>query len=680
MNAKRLLRSCSLLSLVVLAGGPVLAQIAINPVGGVATNNAKAMLDLNLGAATPVGFLVPRVTFAQRPPAPAEGLFIYQTDDGTGVNIDQPRGFYYWSTDVVPNRWMRAANGPGWKLGGNTLVAATDYLGTTNNQPVVVRTNGTQRMIIQTTGQVQLGEPPLLAATDVLDVSGAVRVFGTSAAAATEGAIRWNATENAHEGYVNNPLVAPPGQIQYVGWYQLENVFKTRERQRYQSVPVISCQYPAPGTIPAGATPGSWPIFDANGAAADPSTAATLETPYAMFWEDSRHQYLYRSQELQNLNVCPNTNVNGIAFRTSVGGSVLGMRNIRISMKNTTTASFTDFDYTGLQLCASINGPFVPVNGWNAHAFSSPWQWLGPGWNMLVEFGFDNQDWTTDCGVFYENTAYNGMAGARCDACGHMFTPGSATCTWNSTQCAGGAVGVSCASAPNNTPPLPATYAPNTQSPQLFTDATHLQCQGWGHTPGYQLTFAQNASPTCDCTFQYTALVGVTARHPILKINAQVNGIGITFPRGGYLLADKGVMIGDYTSWASTGTSPNYQFKGPGTLSAFSSVWGGSVLLSDHVFDNYYDGAIRPEDAKQAIGYKHFSVKEMAEFVESEHHLPTIGGRSDWNELGSFSLDQLTNQLWVTVETQSLYIKELNDRMEALQQYLVDKRLRELKK
>ncbi|MBL0044953.1 MAG: hypothetical protein IPP33_11345 [Flavobacteriales bacterium] len=51
---------------------------------------------------------------------------------------------------------------------------------------------------------------------------------------------------------------------------------------------------------------------------------------------------------------------------------------------------------------------------------TSNWQWLGPGWNMLVEFGFDNQDWTTDCPVDYETTAYNATAGARCDACGSI--------------------------------------------------------------------------------------------------------------------------------------------------------------------------------------------------------------------------------------------------------------------
>ena len=187
---------------------------------------------------------------------------------------------------------------------------------------------------------------------------------------------------------------------------------------------------------------------------------------------------------------------------------------------------------------------------------------------------------------------------------------------------------------------------------------------------------------TCDGTFQYLGLHSAAARRPLLKFDAQTSGVAISYLNSSYLLASgEGVMIGDYPLWANFGsTCATYQFKGPGTLAARSSVWGGTVLLSDHVFDNYYDGKIKPEDQKQAIGYRHYPMKEMASYIEHERHLPTIAGRDEWNKEGMFSVDQLTNQLWVTVETQSLYIKELNDRMTALQNYLVEKRLNELKK
>ncbi|MBK9761369.1 MAG: hypothetical protein IPO90_15710 [Flavobacteriales bacterium] len=690
MNHLRLLRSCAFLASVVTISAGVNAQIAIAPAATVP--NPRAMLDLSNDVTR--GFLAPRVVFAERPTAPVNSLFIFQTDSVSGA----PRGFYYY--DATIPQWSHVANGPGWKLGGNSGTnPAVDFIGTSvgSAQPLAIRTNGVQRALLNTTGQFQLGDVPLQAPTERLDVKGGVRITGTSAVAATEGAIRYNATTGAHEGYVNNPLVAPAGQIQYVGWYQLENAFKVRVKQKYQSVPVISCQYPAPIGVPAGGFAGSWPVIDVNGAGGNPSSAATLETPYSMFWEDGRHQYLYLSQDLINLNVCPNTDVKGIAFQTAAAGvasgSVGGVRNWRISMKNTTTSTLNDFDYTGLQLTSSGPGPYLPVNGWNSHVFNvSNWQWIGPGFNMLVEFGFDNQDWVgcNDTPVNYETTAYNATAGARCDACGNVFNNFNATCVWNAATCGAGSAGIPNVLCPNtiNTVvpggigPAPGVLYPGVPWNAIGPDATHVQCQGWGHTPGPQLTFAQFGSPTCDCTIQYTAAVGVTARRPLLKFDAQVNGIGISYPNGNYLLSQKGVMIGDYATWANSAlyVAPNYQHKGPGTISARSSVWGGAVLLSDHVFDKYYDGVTKLEDAKQAMGYKHYPLKEMANYVEQEHHLPTIGGREDWEKTGQFSVDQLTNQLWVTVETQSLYIKELNDRMTALQNYLVEKRLKDLKK
>ncbi|MBL0044952.1 MAG: hypothetical protein IPP33_11340 [Flavobacteriales bacterium] len=344
MNHLRLLRSCAFLASVVTISAGVNAQIAIAPAATVP--NPRAMLDLSNDVTR--GFLAPRVTFAQRPPAPVNSLFIFQTDSDAVTGA--PRGFYYY--DATIPQWSHVANGPGWKLGGNSGTnPAVDFIGTSvgSAQPLAIRTNGVQRALLNTTGQFQLGDVPLQAPTERLDVKGGVRITGTSAVAATEGAIRYNAATGAHEGYVNNPLVAPAGQIQYVGWYQLENAFKVRVKQKYQSVPVISCQYPAPIVVPAGATAGSWPVIDVNGRC-NPSTAATLETPFSMFWEDGRHQYLYLSQDLINLNVCPNTNVRGISFQATANGSAFGMRNIRINMKNEPTNNLTDFVYAGLQL------------------------------------------------------------------------------------------------------------------------------------------------------------------------------------------------------------------------------------------------------------------------------------------------------------------------------------------
>ncbi|MFN8352176.1 MAG: hypothetical protein U0U25_11990 [Flavobacteriales bacterium] len=305
------------------------------------------------------------------------------------------------------------------------------------------------------------------------------------------------------------------------------------------------------------------------------------------------------------------------------------------------------------------------VNGPNFY------QWLGPGINMLVEYCFDNQDWTSNTSVTFESTAFNFHGGPvlRCLRIAHRWQQ------WLLYRCLRYA-NVPCGRG-GNWLPQPTGVSQNTPG---------VQCNGWGwggaSGGGCAWTSATSLT-TCDGTFQYQGTWTVAARRPILKIDAQSNGVFTTYPNSSYILAQKGVMIGNYAAWANSAlyAPPNYAFKGPGTISARSSVWGGTVLLSDHVFDMYYDGKTKPEDAQQAAGYRQYGIAEMANFVERERHLPTIDGRDSWRaEGGLFSADKLTNQLWVTVEEQSLYIKELNDRMNALQEYLIEKRLKELKK
>ncbi len=674
------LRSFALATLAAGSFAGLQAQIAISPSAAIATPNPKAMLDLS---DITRGFLAPRFNNANRPLTPANSLLYYQLDSNTVTG--EGRGYYYWDSSIP--QWVKASVGSGWRLGGNTGTnPLTDFIGTTNNVAMRVRTNGVERINLNATGQVQVGPLPYPAATELLEVNGAMRIFTAnppataSDATPLEGAIRFNSVSGAHEGYINQVPVSVPANLNnYVGWYQLENAFKTRVKQRYESVPVAACTYPAPNVPPTGTTFGGasgWLTIDVNGATANPSSAATLETPYSTFWEDGRHQYLYRSTDMEALGVCPNTNINGIAFMTNGTGAAIGMRNVKVRMKNEGLMALTDFVNSGLVDCATIAtypaAPLVVTNGWNAHMFNvTPWQWAGVGNNMLVEFCFDNQDWTSNTGVYYENTAYNATYGLYCDACGSPI-PGGSTCYYP---------GPCPVPVPNNGNGV--WNAPTGPS----STTVGIICTGWGWNGflggGCAWTSATSLT-TCDGTFQYIGAQTAAARRPILKINAQTTGVVPTYINGNYLLASgEGVMIGDYPAWANSSlysTCATYRFKGPGTISARSSVWGGAVLLSDHVFDNYYDGRIKQEDQQQAIGYRYYPVKEMANYIKQEHHLPTIAGRDDWKKQSGFSVDQLTNQLWVTVETQSLYIKELNDRMTALQDYLIEKRLKDLKK
>ena len=203
--------------------------------------------------------------------------------------------------------------------------------------------------------------------------------------------------------------------------------------------------------------------------------------------------------------------------------------------------------------------------------------------------------------------------------------------------------------------------------------------EGWGWTGGWNLTGATNLE-LCDGGTEYWNPVGSYSHSTLLPRVAflcKYTGGGMAYNVGNYMVAQNGVMIGD-AGWAAGGAFPNNKFRGPGTISAERSIWSGNSLLSDYVFDLYYDGQAKPEDAKGVGQYVRTPLKDLPNYVERERHLPTVDGRNIWNKTGTFSLDQLGNQLWVTVEDQSLYIQELNARMDALQKFLVEKELKEL--
>lgn len=130
---------------------------AQNNVGiGTLTPNASAILELQ---SVDKGFLAPRLTSAQRLaiPAPANGLVVYD------LNLQ-----CYYFYNAVTLIWQSLCTGlqgpPGpqgppannaWFLLGNAgTSSATNFLGTTDNQPVFVKTNNITRFIFPVADQV----------------------------------------------------------------------------------------------------------------------------------------------------------------------------------------------------------------------------------------------------------------------------------------------------------------------------------------------------------------------------------------------------------------------------------------------------------------------------------------------------------------------------------------------
>src|SRR5690554_759405 len=146
------------------------AQVGI----GTTTPASGALLDLT---STDRGLLVPRVSInnlgtAAPVTAPTTGLLVWNTFTGAGIGV----GYHYWNG----TRWIPLGNGGvDWALGGNNIVA-TNFLGTTNNQPLNIRTNNNERMRVQANGQTTVGFAGAANAGDQFSAVGTTGVAGYS--------------------------------------------------------------------------------------------------------------------------------------------------------------------------------------------------------------------------------------------------------------------------------------------------------------------------------------------------------------------------------------------------------------------------------------------------------------------------------------------------------------------
>lgn len=99
---------------------------------GTTTPDPSAMLDI---VANDKGLLIPRLTTTQRTTAiasPATGLLVFDTDTNS---------FWYYNGSGWVNL-SGAGGGPAWLLNGNSATnPATNFIGTTDNQPLVFKIN-----------------------------------------------------------------------------------------------------------------------------------------------------------------------------------------------------------------------------------------------------------------------------------------------------------------------------------------------------------------------------------------------------------------------------------------------------------------------------------------------------------------------------------------------------------
>lgn len=698
-----------------LAIRPAQAQMVINTDGSNPTSN-QAILEIK---STAMGLLVPRMNLTQRNfiPAPVpNGLLVYQTNSpGT-----EPGGLYYYDATVLPGAsgpigWVRLGLGTPWQLGGNAGTNATNnFLGTVNNYPLVLRTNSQERGRLTETGKLQLYSGPYPAAislngiypsnnnTELVHVQGAVKLNGGSNPANTNaanmaGTIRFTpgagGAQSRFEGYVQN---AGQNLDATTGWKQIDNNFQVRKIQETTDMSG-GCQDPTyvglTNSNEVGTATRPWP---SPGPTSGWGSIGGGATPYYGLWEDSRKQYLYRADDLSATGMCigPDNPIRAIAFNIT-GLTTIGTKQhyVYVRMKNTAALTVPVFDNSGLTPFAEptvgqMTTPLLPqryynpyvagtgapasgstsglplVNGWNVHAYDqggAGFVWIGQ--NILIDFSVDNQDWPVVEGTVQGyNSGYQSMIYMYCDACGGSGgSPGAGTCNWRN-------------------PPPGGFYFPPTSPTNGVQGLPGGNVDGWGWGAARSLT---NGMSTVACDGQTTTWGGqgptTSTQLPRVAFLAKFTGGGSSFTVGDYMYANEGLMVGDAT-WAASGAygpPSTLQHRGPGTINAQRSVWSDNQLLTDYVFDLYYDGQARPEDAKGASTYARVPLRDLSNYVESNRKLPNVDGRHAWNKNGTFSLDQITSQLWIAVEDQALYIQELNERMDALRQYLVERKLQE---
>ncbi|HEY0979084.1 MAG TPA: hypothetical protein VGE21_16555 [Flavobacteriales bacterium] len=648
-------------------------NVAINNSGALPANNA--LLDIS---STTKGVLIPRVPNASALPA-TDGLTVYQTN--------APKGFYYSQGGT----WLLIgpSGGTNWDLAGNVMSTVTapalthpnpDFFGTTDNTDVVFRSNNVERVRIKaTSGFVGVGS---VNPQERLEVNGGLRIhqplsasnaalYSATSSAGTMAyyAKKTNPAATTTGFYVSTPAPTDTllwtghwGNITGVGpsavatangtsggWRRLVNDYDEAFNKAWTHHRVASCvtgtaEVPRPTAAAststltlAEATRVSPFLFTDNAASTLPRRFRKQFVYTATEIDPERNQLAPGGDVSAVEGLCRNALVDRIAFYIEPGVAApvstlnatsywtVTVKNVPVGLGN--TASLTGFDngIDPLQGCGSIRfgGTTFAAGGWAEITLQTPFRW-------------------------------NGVGGVLVEVAGLQFTSGASPIPHVRVQSTGAvarsyAAYTLAAGGPPNSACFPST-ALNTGTP-CFT-ATD---------------YSNNLADACG-TF------GNSFYRPLVRFGGQVahaplaqttSGTGNFLLTNGAFISEVPVATGAQP-WGRQ-TTPYYSLKGPGTISAQRGIFDEGIRLNDHVFDRAFDGRVAADDAADFGAQRTLSIAEMAEHTRNERHLPTIKGREEWNAEGGFSLGDLTNQLWVTTETQALYLTDLHDRLNALE-------------
>lgn len=132
-------------------------QISFSQVG-IGTTAPDAQLDIRSSNQTAPsaqdGILIPKIDAfpTVNPTSSQDGMMVYLTTT-SGLNLP---GFYYWSQTT--SNWISIGGTHQWSLNGNSGTnPLSNFLGTKDNQSLIIKTNDTERLKIDNTGKIGVG-------------------------------------------------------------------------------------------------------------------------------------------------------------------------------------------------------------------------------------------------------------------------------------------------------------------------------------------------------------------------------------------------------------------------------------------------------------------------------------------------------------------------------------------
>lgn len=538
-----------------------------------AAPNANAMLDINVGSlGLKKGMLIPRMLEAQRLSiaGPADGLLVFQTDNSSGL-------YYY---DATLGAWRRIATGDGWAVLGNASTAF-DYVGTSDANDLSLRTNATEAVRMTVGGNVGIGTATPVERLEVdggihFDPSGAVNLTNQA------GVIRYNTTDNRHEGNVTGTGA---------GWTKLENAFKEVLGANYQGF----TQTCGPGNE----------TDDDYGSA---QSAGNFDTPFpSAVGRGSKVQYIFRASELITIGLCAGP-VTEIAFRVITDDC----------QSNGSPPAPVSYNIYARMAHRSLPAPTFAGNNWDVAARTSPAR--GSVLGLVASSGW-----------------------FAIDLSGNPFV-------WDGIQDVIVDISIIRGAQAGCSPPV------------LLTANAGFVATRIGWHPGGTSGEVFNDAPLNPGTLGTAAgsFLGNNSTRPVIRFTGTALGPVPTLATGDYALYEGGLSVGT-PAWAAA------NFKGPGVIQAENAVYDGSVELSDHVFDQYFDGSARPEDEEKMKDFHWQDLDDLKAFIEENRHLPNMPSREEWESEGTKSLGDLQSRLWETVEMQALYIAELEADLKILE-------------